>query len=109
MLKMVHINIPFVEAIAQMPKYAKYLKEILSNKRQLVDFATICLKEVCFVVVLRKLPPKFSDPGSFSVPCTIGNLQIHRALCDLGDSINPMPYYIYKKLGNFYLFLHLSF
>jgi len=99
MLKMVHINIPIIEAIAQMQKYTKYLKEILSNKGNLDDFTTIGLNEECSTIVLRKLPLKLSDRGSFSVPCTIGNLQINRALCDLGTSINLMPYSVYKKLG----------
>ena len=74
MLKMVHINIPFVEAIAQMPKYAKYLKEILSNKEKLAYFTTIGLNKKCFAIVLRKLPPKLSNLGSFSVPYTIVNI-----------------------------------
>ena len=35
--KSLHINIPFVDALAQMPTYAKFLKEILKNKRRLED------------------------------------------------------------------------
>ena len=31
--KKLHINIPFAEALAQMPSYAKFLKEIISNKQ----------------------------------------------------------------------------
>jgi len=31
-LKKLYINIPFIEALSQMPSYAKLLKEILSNK-----------------------------------------------------------------------------
>jgi len=80
-----------------MSKYTKYLKEILSNKGKLANFATIGLNEECFVIVLRKLPLKLSDIGSFSIPCTIGILQNDRALCDLGASINLMPYFLYKK------------
>ena len=41
---------PFAKAIVQMPKYAKYLKEILSNKGKLADFATIDLNEECSLV-----------------------------------------------------------
>ena len=33
--KKLHINIPFADALAQMPSYAKFLKEILRNKRNL--------------------------------------------------------------------------
>jgi len=38
LFKQSHINVPFVEAIAQMPKYAKFLKEILSNKKKLEEY-----------------------------------------------------------------------
>ena len=34
MFKNIKINIPFVEALAQMPNYAKFLKDILSKKRR---------------------------------------------------------------------------
>ena len=37
LFKQLRINLPFVEAISQMPKYAKVLKDILSNKRKLED------------------------------------------------------------------------
>ncbi|XP_073130778.1 uncharacterized protein [Henckelia pumila] len=97
--KKLHINIPFAEALAQMPSYAKFLKEILSNKRKLVDFETLKLSEECSAILQNKLPPKLKDPGSFSIPCTIGNSFFRKALCDLGASINLMPYYCFEKLG----------
>ena len=31
--KQLDITIPFLEAVTQMPKYAKFLKDIMSNKR----------------------------------------------------------------------------
>ena len=65
-------NISFAEAIAQMPKYAKFMKEILRNKRKLKDHETVILNEECSVILLNKLPPKLKDPGSFFIPCTIG-------------------------------------
>ena len=34
--KKIEINIPFAEAINQMPNYAKFLKEILSKKKKLL-------------------------------------------------------------------------
>ncbi|XP_073153614.1 uncharacterized protein [Henckelia pumila] len=36
-----NINIPFADALMQMPSYAKFLKEILSNKRKLEEHAMI--------------------------------------------------------------------
>ncbi|XP_020258775.1 uncharacterized protein LOC109835201 [Asparagus officinalis] len=98
-LKKLHINIPFTEAISQMPSYAKFLKEILSKKKKLEEYETVALTEECSAIIQNKLPPKLKDPGSFSIPCVIGNVSINRALCDLGASVSLMPMSICKKLG----------
>ncbi|XP_020270991.1 uncharacterized protein LOC109846180 [Asparagus officinalis] len=90
---------PFPKAISQMPYYAKFLKEILSNKRKLEEYEIVALTEECSAIIQNKLPPKLKDPGSFSIPCVIGNVSINRALCDLGASVSLMPMSIYKKLG----------
>ena len=47
-----------------------------------------------------QLPPKLSDSGSFSIPITIGNLTIDKALRDLGASFSLMPLSVFKKLRN---------
>ncbi|KAJ9168498.1 hypothetical protein P3X46_020013 [Hevea brasiliensis] len=82
----------------EMPSYAKFLKEILSKKRKLDDYGTIALIEKCSAVLQNKLPPKLKDPGSFSIPCLIGNKKIDKALCDLRASMSLMPLSICKKL-----------
>ena len=46
-----------------------------------------------------KSPPKFKDPGSFTVPCVIGGTHFDKALCDIGASVSLMPYSIYKRLN----------
>ena len=97
--KKLHINIPFVDALEQMPSYVKFMKDILSQKRRLADFETVNLTEECSAILQRKLPQKLKDPSSFTIPCTIGNAIFERALCDLGASINLMPLSIFKRLG----------
>ncbi|GJS80528.1 DNA-directed DNA polymerase [Tanacetum coccineum] len=97
--KQLHINIPFTEALAQMPKYAKFLKGLLSNKTRLEEACTVTMNERCSAVLLNKLPSKEKDPGSFTIPCDIGNLHIDNALADLVTSISLMPYTMYEKLG----------
>ena len=42
-LKQLHINIPFVEDLEQMPNYVKFLKDILARKRMLREFKTVTL------------------------------------------------------------------
>ncbi|XP_073147962.1 uncharacterized protein [Henckelia pumila] len=97
--KKLHINIPFTDALLQMPSYAKFLKDILSNKRKLEEYETVNLTKECSAIVQNKLPPKLKDPGSFSIPCTIGSISFTKFLCDLGASINLMPLSIFRRLG----------
>ncbi|GAV83548.1 LOW QUALITY PROTEIN: hypothetical protein CFOL_v3_26994 [Cephalotus follicularis] len=97
--KKLHINIPFTDAVAQMPNYARFLKDILSKKRKLEEYETVKLAEECSATLQKKLPPKIKDPGSFTTPCTIGNLYFEKALRDLGTTINLMSLSIFRKLG----------
>ena len=85
--------------LEQMPKYAKFLKEVLSNKRKLEEYDTVMLTEEYTSILQNKLPPKLKDPGSFTIPCSIGNSYFEKALCDLGASINLMPLSIFRQLG----------
>ncbi|GKE27064.1 hypothetical protein Tco_1442448, partial [Tanacetum coccineum] len=67
-LQQLSINIPFVEALEQMPKYAKFMKDLLAKKG------------------------REKDPVSFTIPYVIGKLGIDKELVDLGASISLMPY-----------------
>jgi len=82
-----------------MPKYAKFMKEILRNKRKLEDHETIMLNEEYSAILLNKLPPKLKDPESFTIPCTIRNSYFEKALCDLSASINLMPLFVFWTLS----------
>ncbi|GJX09333.1 reverse transcriptase domain-containing protein [Tanacetum coccineum] len=58
------------------------------------------MNERCSAVLLNKLPSKEKDPGSFTIPCDIGQLHIDNALADLRASISLMPYTMsQEKLG----------
>ncbi|GJR37091.1 reverse transcriptase domain-containing protein [Tanacetum coccineum] len=98
-LKQLHINFPFIEALAQMPKYIKFLKGLLTNRARLEEACTITMNERGSAVLLNKLPSKEKDPGSFTIPYDIGQLYINNALADLGASISLIPYTMYEKLG----------
>ncbi|XP_068344115.1 uncharacterized protein [Pyrus communis] len=95
----VQVNLPLLDAIKQVPKYAKFLKEFCTNKRRFNDQETVALSEEVLAVLQRKLPPKLKDAGSFTIPCVIGGKEFGRALCDLGASINLMPYLVYESLN----------
>ncbi|XP_054795630.1 uncharacterized protein LOC129301092, partial [Prosopis cineraria] len=82
-----------------MPAYAKYIKELVSNKKKLEEYATVTLIEKCSAILQKKLPPKLTDSRSFTIPCDIVCNIIENCLCDLGASVNLMPYSLCKKLG----------
>ncbi|XP_015944811.1 uncharacterized protein LOC107469940 [Arachis duranensis] len=88
--KKLQIIIPFAEALEQTPFYAKFLKELMKRKRNWGEKETIVLTEECSVIIQKKLPQKLKDPGSFQIPCIIGNMNIEKALYDLEASINLM-------------------
>ena len=69
------------------------------KKRRLRDYETVALSEECSAILQKKLPPKLKDPGSFTIPCAIGDAVFEKALCDLGVSSNLMPMLIFKKLN----------
>ena len=99
MLKKIEINIPFAEALAQRPNYAKFLKDILSKKMRFVEEGVVSVTATCSVVIQRSLLVKMQDPISFTIPCTIRNVEFKKALCDLGASIDLMPLFVVKRLS----------
>ena len=53
----------------------------------------------CSAVIQRSLIEKMQDLGSFTIPCTNGNFEFKKALCDSRASINLMPLSVVKKLS----------
>ena len=97
--KKIEINIPFAEVINQMPLYAKFLKEVLSKKRKIVEEGIVNLTATCSAIIQQKLPTKLKDPGNFTIPCSIGTYEFKKALCDSGASINLMPLSVVQRLS----------
>ncbi|XP_021754482.1 uncharacterized protein LOC110719779 [Chenopodium quinoa] len=93
-LKKVHASTPYSDLLVQMPQFANFVKNI---KDQHED------KEVAHkkgpTLLYDNLPPKLHDPGSFTILCTINEKFFDKVLCDLGASVNLMPYSLYENLG----------
>ena len=82
-----------------MPLYAKFLKEILSKKRKIVEEGIVNLTATCSAIIKQKLPAKMKDPGSFTIPYSKGKYVFKKALCDSGASINLMPLSVVQRLN----------
>ena len=77
--KRLEINIPFAEALEQMPTYAKFIKEILSKKHRYKDDETIQLDANCSVIIQKRFPKKEKDPERVTLPVAIGNINVGKA------------------------------
>ncbi|XP_070040721.1 uncharacterized protein [Nicotiana tomentosiformis] len=63
-----------------------------------MNFETIKVDHQVSAIV-HSMTPKLEDPGAFTIPCTIGSVEFAKAFCDLRESINLMPYSVFKTLG----------
>ncbi|GJU11229.1 zinc knuckle CX2CX4HX4C containing protein [Tanacetum coccineum] len=98
-LKKIKINRPLLKEIRQTDNYAKQIKDLVENKPRTNDEEEIKMNPRCSALLQNHLPPKEQDPGSFILPCSIGNLDFKNALADLGASISIIPFSMYKRLG----------
>ncbi|XP_070009790.1 uncharacterized protein [Nicotiana sylvestris] len=99
MLRQIQLNIPLMDALREIPGYAKMMKDLMSRKFDFQDLSIVTLTQTCSAVVTKPMAQKMSDLGSFTILCTIGSYAFAKALCDLGASINWMPLAVYTKLG----------
>ncbi|CAN6547399.1 unnamed protein product [Malus baccata var. baccata] len=95
----VQVNIPFLDAIKQVPRYAKFLKELCTTRKMILTKEVVKVGENVSAILQRKLPHKCTDSGSFTIPCVIGNTRFESVMLDLGASINVMPYSIYASMN----------
>ena len=82
-----------------MPLYAKFMKEIMSKKRKIAEEGIVNLTATCSAIIQQKLLAKMKDPGSFTIPYSIGKYELKKALCDSGASINLMPLSVVQRLS----------
>ncbi|KAB2595438.1 S ribonuclease [Pyrus ussuriensis x Pyrus communis] len=59
----VQVNIPLLDAIKQVPRYAKFLKELCTTRKRMSTKEVVKVGENVSAILQRKLPPKCKDPG----------------------------------------------
>jgi len=72
---------------------------MLTKKNRYIHSDKIVVEDNCSAVIQRILPPKHKDPGVVTIPCSIGEVAVGKALIDLGASINLMPLSMCRRLG----------
>ena len=73
-------------------------KKLKGNEPSNKNVSTLIWGKTIVAIVPFTLPQKCKDPGTFSVPCTIGDCTFTDAMLDLGASINVMHTSVYKSL-----------
>ncbi|XP_025664748.1 uncharacterized protein [Arachis hypogaea] len=93
--KKVEVTVPLFKAIQQVPKYAKFLKDVCTHKDKLGNLNTKLVDD--FISSL--LPEKCNDSDLCLVTCLIGGMKFMDCMCDLGACVSIMPLPIYKRLN----------
>ncbi|XP_050897314.1 uncharacterized protein LOC127104155 [Lathyrus oleraceus] len=103
--KKVAVNIPFLDVIKKIPKYAKFLKDLCIHKMRLKgnERVNMGINVYAFIhpnisAITQDMPQKCKDPETFVIPCTIGDNKFENCMVDLEASINVMPTPVYNNL-----------
>ncbi|KAK3132494.1 hypothetical protein QOZ80_6AG0522850 [Eleusine coracana subsp. coracana] len=97
-IQKLHINVPLMDAM-QVPTYACYLKDLISNKRPMQTTEIVKLTEECSAAIFNRLPQKKKDSGCPTITCSIGTQNFDHALCDIDASVSVMPKDVFDKLN----------
>nr|GEU53614.1 hypothetical protein [Tanacetum cinerariifolium] len=90
-LKRLKINRSLIRVVKRMPKYLTYVKDVFSSKEPIVEKDAVKLNDKCMAALQNQPPSKENDPGSFSLPFLIGNLQPTNMMIEMVDMTMKAP------------------
>jgi len=93
------INIPLLDAIQQMPLYARFLKDLCIIKKATNFRRKAFLASSASSILSHHIPVKYRDPRCPTISIVIGDQLIHSTLLYLGASVNLIPFTEYEKYG----------
>ncbi|KAL4290098.1 hypothetical protein GQ457_14G026980 [Hibiscus cannabinus] len=76
----VEINIPLIEVIRKLPRYAPFLKEFCANKRKFYGHEKVNRGDNIFAVFTRQLTSKLKNQGMFATPRKINRISLKEVL-----------------------------
>ncbi|XP_015060412.1 uncharacterized protein LOC107006353 [Solanum pennellii] len=96
--KNLSINLPLVDALLEMPVYAKFMKDLVTKKRSL-DYEIMEIRHSCNAIMPKELTIKKKRRSmGFYHSLHHWNAPICKTLCDRRASIKMTPYTIYEQL-----------
>ncbi|XP_050876700.1 uncharacterized protein LOC127080423 [Lathyrus oleraceus] len=105
----VTVNIPLLNIIKKVPKYAKFKKDLCTHKRRLTGNERVNLGRNVLALIqpntsptnsalTQDMPQKCKDLGNFAILCTIGDSKFKNRMLDLGADISVIPTSMYNNL-----------
>ena len=88
-----------LDAIKQVPSYAKFLKDLCTIKKKQNVKKYAFLAEQVSSILQNNYALKYKDPGCPTISCIIGEYKVEQVLLDLGAIVNLLPYSVYQKLN----------
>jgi len=90
---------PLIEVLNLIPDPQKHVRNsILERIKMYQDSEDECDANPSRATIKRSVQEKLEDPGTFTLPCSIGQLIFSNCLCDLGASVSLMPLFVVRKL-----------
>ncbi|XP_073121595.1 uncharacterized protein [Henckelia pumila] len=113
------VNIHLLDAIKQVPRYAKFLKELCTVKRKqkLKGCQKVELREQVSAVIQRKVPKKCKDPGRPFLKTSKSNIDVNNDTLTMEFDTDVVKFHIFDTLqildcesvvNNFNVINHLS-
>ncbi|KAL1202771.1 hypothetical protein V5N11_031399 [Cardamine amara subsp. amara] len=91
---------PLEEAFKLIPLSQTFLRDEVMKRIKERKWLAVQNHE-CKAVLEKKIivQEKLEDPGSFTLPCSLGPSVFRNCLCDFGASVSLMPLSVAKRLG----------
>ncbi|XP_022566412.2 uncharacterized protein LOC111210363 [Brassica napus] len=98
-LDRIAVEMSLSDAMKIAPSIKKYLKDMTSPNYPTAEHSAMMVSEEVSAMIQGETPAKRPDPGSFVLDWNIQKARFPRSLCDLGSSVNLMPYSVAVTLG----------
>ena len=99
-LSTLQVSISFHEILELIPKFSKFMKELLKGTKHKVVKEQVNMTEKDEMEVPQTLPPKIKNLSKFTISCNIGGLKILHA-CRYREKLTGLT----QIATEFYLFL----
>ncbi|KAG7535100.1 Aspartic peptidase domain superfamily [Arabidopsis thaliana x Arabidopsis arenosa] len=90
--------LPNVSNLSQVLPQKEFIKAILANREKVEELMRVFDSPSASQAGPKSIP-KLENPGKFTIPCSLGDLQLDNALCDSGASVNVMSVEMLKSIG----------